>query len=182
MSKETERPVLVKGLRAMQLLYKCYRYVRISGDDNTTYWRCESRSCPGRITTSGELETRNENGHNHEANPEEYESKRLRATMFEEARNNPSSPANEVRIVCLLKCSAYTVQLVIILTYICKLMRHYEGIQEIAARGKSNSSSKPKARECSASHFESQSSKSAAPSAERLGIRAQRPLHDYQRK
>ena len=58
-------------------------------------------------------------------------------------------------------------------------MRPYKAIQEIAVRGKSNSSRKPKARDRSASYFKSYSSKPASTSVERRGIEAQQPLHNY---
>ena len=92
------KPALVKGLRSMQLVFKGFRYVRNSSAGKASYWRCENRDCPGKLTTDEELNVRNAHEHSHEPNPDKCEAKRVRADALARAIAEPSKSSNEVSI------------------------------------------------------------------------------------
>ena len=96
------KPVLVKGMRSLQLVLKGFRYVSNYSSVNTTYWRCENRDCPGKVTTDGELNVRNAHGHSHEPNPDEGEVKQLRADDLAGAVSEPSKSSHEVGILYVM--------------------------------------------------------------------------------
>ena len=95
-----ERPVLIKGLRSIQLIYRGFRYVRNRTVKDSTYWRCEDKSCSGKLTTKNEaLEVSNAGDHNHDPKEDDCEIKRLRSETLTKALASPSLPSNEVSIV-----------------------------------------------------------------------------------
>jgi len=48
-----ERPLVIKGRNADQIVYCGNKTTRSSSGEETIYWRCENQECNGKITTKG---------------------------------------------------------------------------------------------------------------------------------
>ena len=67
------------------LIYQGHRYIRNreikrkADDKELIYWRCQDRSCPGKMTTIGEVkEVSNVSNHTHAPDLEKCEAKIIR--------------------------------------------------------------------------------------------------------